>query len=352
MNEKKSDDSSAQVISKERRKRINRLKKIIVILVICAILIPMILCVFLLVKVGRLEDKVKRLEQTRETFETQLTYQQESPVMNMTAALQELPADEGAADLTGKTFRETGQENTDSSGDPDLLSVGNPEEADQTETAGNDPAEFDGIRRVYLTFDDGPSSNTQRILDILDSYGVKATFFVVGKTDSNSIEMYQKIVEQGHTLGMHSYSHKYKDLYSSVEAFTEDLNKIQDYLLGITGVTCTFYRFPGGSSNSVSDVDMQELIAVLQENDITYFDWNASSGDGENRLLSVDELVDNVITGAEDYRNMVILMHDAADKSTTVDALPIIIEQLLALPDTEILPITEETVLVQHVRAE
>lgn len=98
-----------------------------------------------------------------------------------------------------------------------------------------------GIKRVYLTFDDGPSSNTDRILDILDEYGVKATFFVVGK--NNYSEQYRRIVADGHTLAMHSYSHVYQDIYSSLDAYKQDLNKLQTFLYEVTGsnaILCVF----------------------------------------------------------------------------------------------------------------
>lgn len=99
--------------------------------------------------------------------------------------------------------------------------------------------------KVYLTFEDGPSTNTQQILDILKQYNVKATFFVIGKTDDLSKEMYKKIVEEGHTLGMHSYSHKYSVIYDSMSAFEQDFNQIHDYLKEVTGVELQILSFSG-----------------------------------------------------------------------------------------------------------
>lgn len=115
-----------------------------------------------------------------------------------------------------------------------------------------------GIRRVYLTFDDGPSANTDRILDILAQYGVKATFFVVGK--EGYTDQYRRIVEDGHTLAMHSYSHRYNEVYASLDSYKADLTKLHDYLYELTGEDCRFVRFPGGSSNTVSKVSMWDLI--------------------------------------------------------------------------------------------
>lgn len=204
-------------------------------------------------------------------------------------------------------------------------------------------------KMIYLTFDDGPSSNTNRILDILKEYDVKATFFVVGKTDEESVRAYQRIVAEGHTLAMHSYSHKYAEVYASKESFIQDLDKLQEYLYQVTGVWSRFYRFPGGSSNSVSKVDMQELIRYLEENNITYFDWNVVSGDAVSNVLSAETITRNCVSGIEGWQKSMILMHDASEKNTTVEALPQIIEQIRDSGDAVFLPITDETIPIQHV---
>ena len=209
--------------------------------------------------------------------------------------------------------------------------------------------ETDDMISVYLTFDDGPSAETDRILDILKEYNVKATFFVIGKTDENSVKAYQRIVEEGHTLGMHSYSHQYAQVYASREAFEDDLTSLQDYLFSITGVESTFYRFPGGSSNKVSKIPMSDLIQCLEERNITYFDWNVSSGDASGTQLSSQTIINNVMSGINGtLKNYVVLFHDSAAKKTTVDALPEILEQLQAMEHTQILPITGDTNPVQH----
>lgn len=205
-----------------------------------------------------------------------------------------------------------------------------------------------GIKRVYLTFDDGPSANTDKILDVLDAYGVKATFFVVGK--DNYAQQYRRIVDEGHTLAMHSYSHVYRDIYSSLDAYQQDLNKLRTFLYEITGVECNIVRFPGGSSNTISEVDMHTLIEYLDSEGMIYFDWNVSSGDASKTGKSANQIASDVLENIGKYDNAVILMHDAAGKGSTVDALPIIIEKILASEDTVLLPISEETVRVQHVR--
>lgn len=203
-------------------------------------------------------------------------------------------------------------------------------------------------KKVYLTFDDGPSSNTDRILDILDEYNTKATFFVVGK--SNYEEQYKRIVNEGHTLGMHSYTHIYSEIYSSLEAYKDDLQKLKDFLYKITGVECKVVRFPGGSSNSISKVNMRELIGYLDEVGLEYYDWNISSGDANSSYINASKIADNVLKNINKYDNVVILFHDAAEKDSTVDALPIIIEKILESEDTVLLPITEETIPIQHIQ--
>lgn len=205
-----------------------------------------------------------------------------------------------------------------------------------------------GIRRVYLTFDDGPSSNTGRILDTLAEYDVKATFFVIGNEEEAYQALYKRIVEEGHTLGMHSYSHKYDEIYQSVESYVQDMTRLQEFLYDVTGVWCRYCRFPGGSSNTVSRVDMRELTAYLDDQDIIYFDWNIASGDASSSYISRDAIISNCMAKLSEYQEAVILLHDASAKNTTVEALPELIERIQAMDNTVILPITEDTVPIQH----
>lgn len=209
-------------------------------------------------------------------------------------------------------------------------------------------ATAEDLHKVYLTFDDGPSENTNAILDILDDYGIKATFFVTGKEDEASKAAYQRIVAEGHTIAMHSYSHKYSEIYASKEAFQEDFERIQNLIYDTTGVECHYYRFPGGSSNKVSNTNMSEFISYLNEQGITYYDWNVSSGDATSRAFTADELVENVMSDVVKYKTSVVLLHDATVKTTTVQALPAMIEALQQA-GAMILPIDEDTTVIQHV---
>ena len=218
----------------------------------------------------------------------------------------------------------------------------------QPTTAEDNRASEGDLHKVYLTFDDGPSEHTYEILDILDDYGIKATFFVVGKEDEASLAAYQRIVDEGHTIAMHSYSHKYSDIYSSLDAFQTDLERIQNLIYDTTGVECRYYRFPGGSSNKVSNTDMSAYISYLNAQGITYYDWNVSSGDATTQAFTADELVENVMTDVVKYKTSVVLLHDSTAKTTTVQALPAMIEALQQ-SGAVILPIDEDTTVIQHV---
>lgn len=200
---------------------------------------------------------------------------------------------------------------------------------------------------VYLTFDDGPSENTPQILSILREHGVKATFFVTGKESDEAKEWYKQIVAEGHTLGMHSYSHKYSAIYESVDAFAVDFTRLHDFLEDTTGVDCKFYRFPGGSSNQVSNTDMNEFIDYLSDQGMIYYDWNVVCGDATSQIYTADDLVQNVMTDVVKYKYSVVLMHDAAEKDSTVEALETILQKLEDM-NAEILPITEDAQVVHH----
>jgi peptidoglycan/xylan/chitin deacetylase (PgdA/CDA1 family) len=204
-------------------------------------------------------------------------------------------------------------------------------------------------KTVYLTFDDGPSQHTDKLLDVLAEYKIKATFFVVCNPDESLWPMYKRIVEEGHTLAMHSYTHVYSEVYASEESFIQDVTSLHDFLYEETGVDCRLYRFPGGSSNTVSRVAIQNLIAYLNEENITYFDWNALSGDAVNPGLSVGELNANIMESVRSNPgDSVVLMHDIDACGNTLEALPELIETLQAEGYT-ISAIDEDTEPVQHV---
>ncbi len=179
-------------------------------------------------------------------------------------------------------------------------------------------------KTVYLTFDDGPSPYTLKILDILDEYGVKATFFVVnGKRNS----VMKDIVKRGHAIGLHTYSHDYSKVYASDEAYFEDLQKISAVVKNEIGVETKIMRFPGGSSNSISKKYskgiMTRLTKSVVEKGYTYFDWNCSNGDADGADTVMKQLV-FCSQFPKSAKNIVVLMHDT--KKVTMEALPKIIE--------------------------
>ena len=199
---------------------------------------------------------------------------------------------------------------------------------------------------AYLTFDDGPSENTVNILDILDRYKVKATFFVNGKEGDENEQRYREIVKRGHSIGMHSYSHDYGQVYESMESFIQDTERIHTYIQDITEIDTHIYRFPGGSSTTRT-THILEYIDYLESIGCEYFDWNVSSGDAVSVSLTAEDIVENVMNGVTGHNRVIILMHDSASKDTTVEALPTIIESLIS-EGYEILPIVETTIPVHH----
>ncbi|WP_454971155.1 polysaccharide deacetylase family protein [Dorea sp.] len=178
---------------------------------------------------------------------------------------------------------------------------------------------------VYLTLDDGPSKNTQAVLDILDKYNAKATFFVTGAMPEYK-DMIKKAYDKGHTIGMHTYSHDYAKVYASVDAYFQDLDQIGQLVKEEIGYVPCFIRFPGGSSNTISasytSGIMTTLTQEVQARGYQYYDWNGSSGDGAVR--TTEQLVAQATSFHDN--NIILLSHDSETKDTTVEALPQIIE--------------------------
>lgn len=172
---------------------------------------------------------------------------------------------------------------------------------------------------IYLTFDDGPGPYTQKLLDILDKYNVKATFFVVGRND---LSILSQMVEKGHSVGNHTYSHSYKKIYASEDAFFNELYRAQDCIEAACGKRTRLVRFPGGTSNSVSKVSMRQLAKSLTNAGYAYFDWNVDSNDAGGAKTS-DEVVYNVCSGVANKSVAVVLQHDI--KEFSVDAVEEII---------------------------
>ena len=191
----------------------------------------------------------------------------------------------------------------------------------------SDFVEYDGEKPViYLTFDDGPSLNTIQVLDILKANDIKATFFVVNNNIPAQQELYKRIVDEGHTLGIHTYSHQYNNIYNSVDDYLADFYEIYTKVYELTGVKPTVFRFPGGSINTYNQNFYTELIAEMLRRGFTYYDWNVSSGDAGETYTS-GQIYNAVVSGIGNKSKSIVLMHDSSTKQATVAALQNIIDQ-------------------------
>ena len=182
------------------------------------------------------------------------------------------------------------------------------------------------IGTIYLTFDDGPSNNTSKILDILKQEDIKATFFLVNFNSSYN-PVVKRIYDEGHSIGIHSYTHNYKLIYSSVSAYFDDLNKMNDKIKTITGSDTKLLRFPGGSSNTISSFNkgiMTTLVKEVTNAGYHYFDWNVDSSDAWSARNSND-VYNNVINNLKNGTN-IVLMHDLSSNEKTVNVLEKIIK--------------------------
>ncbi|MBR1679292.1 MAG: polysaccharide deacetylase family protein [Bacilli bacterium] len=206
-------------------------------------------------------------------------------------------------------------------------------------------------RIVYLTFDDGPGPYTEKLLNTLKQYNVKGTFFVTDQNLSKGYEnMIKRAYEEGHTIGLHTKTHDYSQIYSSKEAYFQDLYAIQEKVKNLTGHTSYIIRFPGGSSNTVSrNYDrgthiMSELTKAVEARGFVYFDWNVSSGDA-GETTSTSKVTSNVIDGISRRNPAVVLQHDV--KSFSVDAVEAIIQYGLS-HGYQFLPLTKTSPTAHH----
>lgn len=197
-------------------------------------------------------------------------------------------------------------------------------------------------KTMYLTFDDGPSvENTAAVLDILKAHDIKATFFLVGENVERHPEMARRIVEEGHTVGIHCYRHDYKQIYASVDAYLEDFQKAYDVILETTGVEVQLFRFPGGSINSYNKDVYEDIIAAMTENGYIYFDWNGSLEDAVKHSTP-EQLVENGVQSTHGRKKVVMLCHDIVYNTTQC------LEDLLdSLPEYKMEPLTPEVKPIQ-----
>ena len=184
---------------------------------------------------------------------------------------------------------------------------------------------------IYLTFDDGPSKRTPEVLDILKQYNVKATFFVCGGTSEESAALMKRIVDEGHTIGIHSISHDYKKIYADVDSYLADFYETYMCVYEATGVKPEVFRFPGGSINNYNRFVYMQIIAEMTRRGFVYYDWDVSGEDavkGADKKTIYSNIMSYISTDGTD--RAIVLLHDSADKEDTVAVLPSVIGQLYA----------------------
>ena len=213
---------------------------------------------------------------------------------------------------TENTTKDTNQTNTQNT-------------TSDAKTTKDDKKSNNGV--IWLTFDDGPSAiTTPKVLDVLKKENVKATFFVLNYTDANE-KIIKRIVDEGHTIGIHGYSHEYSKIYKSDDAFMNNIYTLQDKIYKSTGVKTMYMRFPGGSSNTVSRKYSKGIMTRLTKKVLAkgfkYYDWNISSGDAGGAKDS-KAVYRNVTKNLSKKRGNLVLCHDIHQK--TLDALPDIIK--------------------------
>lgn len=181
---------------------------------------------------------------------------------------------------------------------------------------------------VYLTFDDGPSANTKEVLDLLREQSVRATFFVIGNTQEKERPLYSRIVEEGHAIGIHTYSHNESQVYSSFSAFMEDFHKIEAWIYETSGQKPKICRIPGGTNTLLCPKSLKtQILTAFKNEGYACFDWDIDPLDSGAHALPADKLAAAVISEAKTRakEDLVILMHDDSLRTTLPQALATII---------------------------
>lgn len=235
------------------------------------------------------------------------------------------PADDKAQDATIADTPSSTSNSTPSEASQPAALTANMHNRDKTSDSANDVKPSEKV--VYLTFDDGPSEHTEQILDILDRYGIKATWFILGNT--GNIDKVKEIWDRGHQIGLHSAEHDYEYVYASPDNFVADINEVGAAVRERIGFMPTLIRFPGGSVNGYNTGRADAFKQAAAEHGWHYFDWNVSIGDSTQPPAPVEQLVENIKREAEGCNSANVLMHDSDFKPTTPDALPQIIEYFI-----------------------
>lgn len=209
-------------------------------------------------------------------------------------------------------------------------------------------------KTIYLTFDDGPSDNTINILEILNKYDISATFFVTGPSYKLKNDLLKQIINEGHSIYIHSYNHIYSQIYNSKEDYLSDFFSCYNWINKVTNTTPVLYRFPGGSSNTIANKSLiQEIIISLENNGFKHVDWNVDSKDSKYNN-DTDKIINTTINDIKQNEsnkiyNQIILFHDNIKKIGTIKALSIIIEYCLS-KGYQFKSLTSDSPLIQHVK--
>lgn len=288
------------------------------------------------VKNSRLETKVRQLETSNR---------------NLSSQVEALTAKNGELEKTVKSEREKAQkarketETAKKQLESVQKRVSEKTPVEKTKTATKTQAktkpetQANSGRVAYLTFDDGPSSVTPAILDTLKANNVKATFFVIAssKDTPQRRALMKREVDEGHTVGIHSWSHKYSYIYASEANFMDDFNKIREMIISATGVEPKFSRFPGGTNNTVSikvnngKLIMPALLKDVQSQGFTVVDWNAGGMDAVSPVPSKEAIVKGIVNQCKSLNRAIILLHDSETHKSSAEAVPEIIRQLKSM---------------------
>lgn len=255
---------------------------------------------------NKIDDNTEKTNSTNNTNETNTTAKNETDESRTNSIVENTTSS-----------KEESKENT----------ANNTTKATTNNNSSKDSSAVKGV--IWLTFDDGPSANiTPKILDILKKENIKATFFVINYSDSNE-HLLKREAEEGHTIGIHGYSHEYSKIYKSKETFMSNVYTLQERIQKSTGIKSMYTRFPGGSSNTVSRKYckgiMTELTKEMLAKGFKYYDWNISSGDAGGAKNAKD-VYNNVTKNLSKKRGNMVLMHDFGGNKKGLEALPDIIK--------------------------
>ena len=344
--------------------------KVLIKTVLCiAFFVPLVLCVIFAVV---LWNKSAQLEQMQNNTSLVEELQHENAVLSSKVELlsgksstvedfYKLYADSGLSDKELMDY--LAEKNGTVITDPSVQTGGQPEKTDETsenietiETAdlsdttdaGDVPvtapvSEYESIHTdmtvrvpatfvreegtVYLTFDDGPSENTYSVFHYLKKYDIKATFFVVPTRTEECYAIMKQIVDNGHAIGVHSTTHEYEQIYSSVEAYLDDFYEAWMMIYEATGVKTEIFRFPGGSKNDFNGATRDAIIAEMTRRGFRFYDWNVDSNDAGGATWT--DMYTSVPQDIEGNYRSIVLMHDSAPRINTVYVLEDIIKALI-----------------------